>query len=40
MDQRIASRLLEYNSLIIERAAAHREIDAKYKPAEAPQPLT
>lgn len=40
MDQRIASRLLEYNRLISERAAAHREIDARYKPAEAPQPLT
>lgn len=40
MDQRLASRLLEYNRLISERATAHREIDAKYKPSEAPQPLT
>lgn len=39
MDQRIASRLLEYNRLISERAAAHSEIDAKYKPAKAPKPL-
>lgn len=29
MDERIASRLLEYNSLISERAEAHREIDAR-----------
>ena len=34
MDERLASRLLEYNSLISERAEAHREIDARYK-AEA-----
>lgn len=39
MDKTIARRLLKYNRLIIERAAAHREIDAKYKPAKAPQPL-
>ena len=31
MDGRIASRLLEYNRLISERAEAHREIDARYK---------
>lgn len=39
MDQRVASRLLEYNRLISERAAAHSEIDAKYKQAKAPKPL-
>ena len=35
MDERLASRLLEYNRLISERAEAHREIDARYKVAAA-----
>lgn len=35
MDERIASRLLEYNRLVRERAEAHREIDARYKAAAA-----
>ena len=38
MDERLASRLLEYNSLISERAEAHREIDARYT-AAATKPL-